>query len=58
MDGDEREALADMLEGDLKPYKDRFERHPRLPVTGRPRDEILAEMSEISGTYPIGFAGK
>jgi sphinganine-1-phosphate aldolase len=60
MDIAEREALADMLEGDLKPYKDRFERHPRLPVAGRPRADILAEMSAISrleqARWEDGFA--
>jgi sphinganine-1-phosphate aldolase len=56
----ERDALADMLEPDLKPYKDTYERYPRLPVKGRPRHEILDEMKEIGeleqGRWQDGFA--
>ena len=47
MDAAEREALADLLEGDLKPYKERFARYQRLPARGRPRQDILAEMEEV-----------
>jgi glutamate/tyrosine decarboxylase-like PLP-dependent enzyme len=36
-----------MLEPDLKPYKDRFERHDRLPRQGRDREDILAEMRQL-----------
>jgi glutamate/tyrosine decarboxylase-like PLP-dependent enzyme len=47
MDASEREALAQMLEPDLKPYRERFERHRRLPAEGRRRDDILAEMRQL-----------
>jgi glutamate/tyrosine decarboxylase-like PLP-dependent enzyme len=47
MNADEREALAQMLEPELKPYKDRFERHDRLPIEGRKRGEIVAQMREM-----------
>jgi glutamate/tyrosine decarboxylase-like PLP-dependent enzyme len=47
MDASEREALAQMLEPDLKPYRERFERHQRLPAEGRSRDDILDEMRQI-----------
>ncbi|MBI2709404.1 MAG: aminotransferase class V-fold PLP-dependent enzyme [Actinobacteria bacterium] len=48
MDAAEREALAEMLEPDLKPYHDRFARHRSLPQQGRGRDEVLAEMREMA----------
>jgi sphinganine-1-phosphate aldolase len=44
----ERDALADLLEPDLKPYKDTYQRYPRLPAKGRPREDILSEMQEIN----------
>ncbi len=47
MDANERAALAAMLEPELKPYDDRFERHHRLPATGLSRDDVLAEMREV-----------
>jgi sphinganine-1-phosphate aldolase len=47
VDPAERRALADLLEGDLKPYRDRYQRYRRLPEHGRSRDDILAEMDEI-----------
>jgi sphinganine-1-phosphate aldolase len=60
MDAAEREALAAMLEPDLKPYHDTYERHSSLPATGRPREEVLAQMREIAereqGSWSDGFA--
>ena len=60
MDAAERAALAAMLEPDLKPYKETFERYPSLPATGRSRDDILSEMREIqsleAGRWSEGFA--
>ncbi len=47
MDADERAALAAMLEPELKPYDDRFQRHHRLPPTGLDREAVLAEMREL-----------
>lgn len=60
MDAAERDALADMLEPDLKPYRDDYERYSTLPRSGRARDEILAEMREIrdreESRWSDGFA--
>lgn len=60
MDAAERDALADMLEPDLKPYRDDYERYSTLPHSGRARDEILAEMREIrdreESRWSDGFA--
>src|SRR5687767_12005460 len=60
MDAAEREALAAMLEPDLKPYHDEYERHSALPATGRSREEVLAQMREIAereqGSWSDGFA--
>ena len=47
MDAAEREALAKVLEPELKPYKDDYHRYDRLPATGRDRDDVLAEMRQI-----------
>lgn len=47
MDAAEREALAKVLEPELKPYKDDYQRYDRLPATGRDRDDVLAEMRQI-----------
>jgi sphinganine-1-phosphate aldolase len=44
----EREALADMLEPGLKPYRDTYPRYSRLPLKGRGREDILSEMHEIN----------
>jgi sphinganine-1-phosphate aldolase len=60
MDAAEREALADMLEPDLKPYKETYQRYQRLPVKGRAREDILSEMQEINhrehARWEDGFA--
>src|SRR5688500_4353118 len=60
MDAAEREALASLLEPDLKPYKEVYERHASLPTTGRTREDVLAEMREIAareqGRWTDGFA--
>ncbi len=47
MDAAEREALAKVLEPELKPYKDDYQRYDQLPTTGRDRDDVLAEMRQI-----------
>jgi sphinganine-1-phosphate aldolase len=36
------------LESSLKPYRDRFQTHDRLPDRGRDRDEVLAEVEELA----------
>jgi glutamate/tyrosine decarboxylase-like PLP-dependent enzyme len=60
MDAAEREALAAMLEPDLKPYHDTYERHSALPASGRSREEVLAQMREIAereqSSWSDGFA--
>jgi sphinganine-1-phosphate aldolase len=60
MTPEERAALAALLEPDLKPYHDRFERHSSIPTAGRARDDVLAEMRTIndleSGRWADGFA--
>jgi sphinganine-1-phosphate aldolase len=60
MDAAEREALAGVLEPDLKPYKDTYRRYSRLPAEGRAREDILSEMQEIDqrehSRWEDGFA--
>lgn len=60
MDAAERRALASMLEPDLKPYHDVYQRHSTIPDTGRGRDEILAEMRDVrereESRWADGFA--
>jgi glutamate/tyrosine decarboxylase-like PLP-dependent enzyme len=60
MDAAEREALASLLEPDLKPYKEVYERHASLPTTGRTREDVLGEMREIAARerdrWTDGFA--
>jgi glutamate/tyrosine decarboxylase-like PLP-dependent enzyme len=48
VDAAERDAVAGLLEAELKPYHDRYERHRKLPATGLPREEILAQMREVA----------
>ncbi len=43
----EYDAMMGDLEADLKPYKDQLPAYPRLPVVGRDRAEILAEMQDL-----------
>jgi len=39
--------LLAALESQVKPYRERFPTHARLPETGRPREEILAEVAAM-----------
>jgi sphinganine-1-phosphate aldolase len=48
MDAEQREAIASMLEPDLKPYRGRYQAHERLPARGRGRTEVLAELASIA----------
>ena len=48
MDAEQREAIASMLEPGLKPYRDRYEAHTKLPARGRRRTEVLAELASIA----------
>ena len=41
------DPLAD-LDRALKPYRDRFTVHDRLPQTGRAREDVLAELEELA----------
>ena len=60
MDGEEREAIAALLEPALKPYRTVYPTHDRLPARGLARDEVLAEMGEMSererSRWADGFA--
>lgn len=60
MDRDQREAIAAMLEPGLKPYRDRYPSHPRLPERGRDRGEVLAELGDLAAQersrWEEGFA--
>jgi sphinganine-1-phosphate aldolase len=48
MDQEQRDAVAAMLEPDLKPYRGRYPAHHRLPERGRDRAEVLAELRELA----------
>ncbi|HET8682397.1 MAG TPA: aminotransferase class V-fold PLP-dependent enzyme, partial [Micromonosporaceae bacterium] len=48
MDREQREAMAAMLEPELKPYRDRYPAHRRLPEQGRDRAEVLAELASLA----------
>lgn len=39
--------LLASLRAQIKPYRDRFPSHTRLPRTGRPREDILAEIAAV-----------
>jgi sphinganine-1-phosphate aldolase len=60
MDSEQRAAVAAMLEPDLKPYRDRYPGYPRLPVRGRDRAEVLAELTGLAeeerARWEQGFA--
>lgn len=60
MDREQREAIAAMLEPDLKPYRGRFPTHHRLPERGRDRAEVLAELTDMAdeerSRWEQGFA--
>ncbi len=48
MDRDQRDAIAAMLEPDLKPYRERYATHGRLPEHGRDRSEVLDELKRLA----------
>ncbi|MGE5292477.1 MAG: aminotransferase class V-fold PLP-dependent enzyme [Micromonosporaceae bacterium] len=60
MDAEQREAIASMLEPDLKPYRGRYKAHAKLPAHGRRRTEVLAELASIAEAerlrWESGFA--
>jgi sphinganine-1-phosphate aldolase len=54
------DPLVDALEVELRPYRETHRSYTRLPATGRPRDEILAEMRDLAAReepkWRAGFA--
>jgi glutamate/tyrosine decarboxylase-like PLP-dependent enzyme len=60
MDREQREAIAALLEPDLKPYRDRYPAQERLPAHGRDRVEVLAELTRLTdgerARWEEGFA--
>jgi sphinganine-1-phosphate aldolase len=60
MNREQREAIAAMLEPDLKPYRDRYPTHQHLPERGRDRKEVLAELAGMADAersrWEEGFA--
>lgn len=60
MDREQRETMAAMLEADLKPYRDSFPTHDRLPGRGRERAAVLAELTSLAdrerSRWEHGFA--
>jgi sphinganine-1-phosphate aldolase len=60
MDSTQREAIAAMLEPQLKPYRGTYETHERLPAFGLDRDSVLAELTRLAGTeherWEAGYA--
>src|SRR5690349_9886650 len=48
MDRAQRDVIAAMLEPDLKPYRERYPTHRRLPAHGRDRAEVLAELARLA----------
>ncbi len=48
MDGEEREAIAALLEPELKPYRGVYPTHDRLPVRGLAQEEVLTELAEMA----------
>jgi sphinganine-1-phosphate aldolase len=60
VDAEQREAVAAMLEPDLKPYRGRFATYARLPEHGRDRAEVLADLTAMAdaerGRWEAGFA--
>jgi sphinganine-1-phosphate aldolase len=60
MDREQREAIAAMLEPELKPYRDRYPRQDRIPEHGRAHAAVLAELTELAegerARWADGFA--
>src|SRR5580658_3807226 len=48
MESSDLDFVVDVLEAELRPYRESHHTYRQLPVTGRPRAEILAEMRELS----------
>jgi sphinganine-1-phosphate aldolase len=60
MDPEQREAIAAMLEPDLKPYRGLYPVYGRLPEQGRDRAQVLAELASLAdrerSRWENGFA--
>jgi glutamate/tyrosine decarboxylase-like PLP-dependent enzyme len=60
MNREQREAIAAMLEPDLKPYRDRYPTYQRLPERARDRAQVLAELAGMADAersrWEEGFA--
>lgn len=60
MDADAREAIASMLEPELKPYRGKFPTFATLPEHGHERDRVLADLTAVAETerarWESGFA--
>jgi glutamate/tyrosine decarboxylase-like PLP-dependent enzyme len=48
MESSDLDFVVDVLEAELRPYRESHHTYRQLPVTGRPRAEILVEMRELS----------
>jgi sphinganine-1-phosphate aldolase len=60
MDRESREAIAALLEPELKPYRGRYDAFSALPAEGRTRDEVLTELRTLADAerprWEDGFA--
>ncbi len=60
MDRDQREAIATILESELKPYRGSYTAHVRLPERGVDRADVLAELTSLAererSRWAEGFA--
>lgn len=60
MEAGQRAAIAGMLEPELKPYRDGYSSHARLPERGRDRTDVLAELTQLADAersrWEDGFA--
>ena len=48
MESSDLDFVVDVLEAELRPYRESHHTYRQLPATGRPRGEILAEMRELA----------
>ena len=48
MESSDLDFVVDILEAELRPYRETHHTYRELPTTGRPRAEILAEMRELA----------
>ncbi len=60
MDREQREAIAAMLEPELKPYREDYPAHDHLPARGLDRSAVLADMAGLAqreqARWEDGFA--